>query len=206
MGVSPFFFCAAISACRKVYREKKSATSESVGHLHWLVKEQHGEISRALLPLLTPHLSSPSAEAFLWLAAPANEAHWPAALPAGGQGYSRQWCPEALWEDQDKTQSQAKIAGLNTHLEFPSYVNSESYQDKLNKGMMSRMSLFTHAVNIRKLSVCNRLAHIKNSSVEPKRSTSSNTSEHETCWRKLCVCVCGSLTLGAPQISWSSYE
>lgn len=177
MGVSPFFFCAAISACRKVYREKKSA--ESVGHLHRLVTEQHGEISRALLSLLTPRLSLPSAEAFLWLAAPANEAHWPAASPAGGRGYSRQWCPEALWEDQDKTPSRAKIAGLNIHLESPSHVSSESYQDKSDKGMMSRMSLFTHAANVRKLSVCNGLAHIENSSVEPKRSTRSNTSDLE---------------------------
>lgn len=148
MGVSPFFFCAAISACRKVYREIKRSVSESVGHLHWLVTEQHGEISRALLPLLTPQLSSPSAEAFLWLAAPANEAHWPAASPAGGRGYSRQWCPEALWEDQDKTPSWAKISRLITHFESPSHVNMQRTSGNCPCAKGSRMSKTVQLIEI----------------------------------------------------------
>lgn len=91
ISVSPFFFWAAISVWME--REEK----QNKNNCDWLIGRWQQKLHSCCC-----HLSSPSEGAFLWLVAPTDEVHWSAASPVAAQGYSRRWCPEALWGGETK--------------------------------------------------------------------------------------------------------
>lgn len=93
IGVSPLFFWAAISAyvqnCRKLL----------------LSFCPPGHLCRQATWRSWLDVNVPSGEAFPWLVVPVNAVHWLAVSPEGERGYSKRWCPEALWEEWKKSKT-----------------------------------------------------------------------------------------------------